>query len=202
MQIGILGAKLIGSTLARKWVAVGHQVKFGVRNSGHSDVQALLAELGPLASAGTPAEAIAFGEVVVFAIPGHAMDETIATHAAALADKIVIDAANRMGTSVMNSAETFARLAPSAKVFRAFNNLGWENFAQPVFDGWQADLLYCGADGDAQLKVEQLIADVELRPVRVGGLAQIQLVDAVGGLWFALALGQGLGRHLAFKVLV
>ncbi len=37
--------------------------------------------------------------------------------------------------------------------------------------------------------------------MRLGGSDQIGLVDAVGGLWLALALGQGLGRRLAFKVL-
>jgi hypothetical protein len=43
---------------------------------------------------------------------------------------------------------------------------------------------------------------VGLHPVRVGGLDQLPVVDALASLRFALALGQGLGRHLAFEVLV
>ncbi len=50
--------------------------------------------------------------------------------------------------------------------------------------------------------MEGLISGVGLRPVRVGGLDQLGLVDMLAGLWFALAFGQGHGRRLAFKVLV
>ena len=77
----------------------------------------------------------------------------------------------------------------------------WENFANPDFDGIRADLLWCGPDGDSGTLIEALIADIGLRAVRVGGLDRLHLVDMLAGLWFALALGQGRGRHLAFKVL-
>jgi 8-hydroxy-5-deazaflavin:NADPH oxidoreductase len=40
-----------------------------------------------------------------------------------------------------------------------------------------------------------------LRPIRLGDVDQVGLVDSVASLWFALALGQGKGRQLAFKVL-
>lgn len=62
-------------------------------------------------------------------------------------------------------------------------------------------MLYCGPAGAGKAVVEKLIRDVGLRPVSLGDINQAALVDAVGGLWFALVLGQGMGRHLAFKVL-
>lgn len=199
MKVAVLGAKIIGSTLARKWARAGHEVQFGVRTVDSPEAQALARELG--ASVGTVGQAIAFGDVVVFAIPGGAMDETIRAHAGALGNKIVIDAANRMGGGEMNSAAVFAAYAPAAKVYRAFNSLGWENMDNPMFGDVQADLFYCGPGGEAQPLVEQLIRDVGLRPVRLGDLSQVHLVDMVGSLWFALAFGQGMGRQLAFKVL-
>lgn len=199
MKVAVLGAKIIGSTLARKWARAGHEVMFGVRTVDNPEVQALARELG--ATVGTAAEAIAFGEVVLFAIPGAAMEETIAAHGPALAGKIVIDAANRMGGGPMNSAALFAAHAPGAQVYRAFNSLGWENFANPVFDGVPADLFYCGPAGAGQAAVEGLISDVGLRPMRLGDIGQVGLVDMIGALWFALAFGQGMGRNLAFKVL-
>lgn len=201
MNIGILGAKIIGETLAKKWIAAGHRVKFGVRNPDNAELQALVQTLGSNASASVVADAIAFGEVVVFAIPGQAVDETIAQHAAALAGKTVIDAANRLGSAVMNSSASFAAQVPTARVFRAFNSLGWENFENPRFGDQQADLFYCGPAGAEQAQIEQLIADVGLRPVWVGGMEQASIVDALAGLWFALALNQRRGRHLAFKML-
>jgi predicted dinucleotide-binding enzyme len=133
------------------------------------------------------------------------MDETVTMLAADLAGKIVVDAANRIGArlgdqSVMNSAAALADHAPTASVFRAFNSLGWENFDQPEIGGVQADLLFAGPDGDGRVAVEQLIADVGLRPVYVGGPEAVPLVDALGGLWGALAFGRGMGRRLFFKV--
>ena len=199
MKIAVLGAKIIGSTLARKWAGAGHQVMFGVRSLDNPETLALARELN--ASVGTAAEAIAFGEAVVFAIPGNAMEEMIVTHGPALAGKIVVDAANRMGGGQMNSAALFAAHAPGAQVYRAFNSLGWENFANPMFGDLQADLFYCGPAGAGQAAVERLIRDVGLRPVRLGDIGQVGLVDMIGSLWFALAFGQGMGRELAFKVL-
>ena len=70
-----------------------------------------------------------------------------------------------------------------------------------MFGNIQADLFYCGPAGVGQDIIENLIRDVGLRPMRVGDLSQVGLVDTIGSLWFALVLGQGMGRHLAFKVL-
>jgi 8-hydroxy-5-deazaflavin:NADPH oxidoreductase len=199
VKVAVLGAQVVGGTLGRKWARAGHQVTFGVRNADNPEVQALAQELG--ASVSTLSNAIVFGDVVVFAIPGGAMDEAVQAHAGVLGNKIVIDAANRMSGGEMNSAAAFAAYTPAANVYRAFNSLGWENFENPLFGDVQADLFYCGPGGEAQLLVETLIRDVGLRPVRVGDLSQVHLVDMVASLWFALALGQGMGRQLAFKVL-
>lgn len=199
MKVAVLGAKTIGGTLARQWARAGHEIMFGVRSVDNPATQALAQELG--AAVGVAGEAIAFGDVVVFAIPGSAMEETIRLHGAALAGKIVIDAANRMGGGPLNSAEAFSAHVPGVQYYRAFNSLGWESFADPRYGDVEADLFYCGPAGAGQAAVEQLIAGVGLRPVRVGDASQVELVDAVGALWLALVFGQGMSRHLAFKVL-
>jgi predicted dinucleotide-binding enzyme len=201
LRIAVLGAGNIGGTLGRKCAAAGHQVAFGVNDPAGARAQALRAELSNKVTIGSVADALEAGNVVVMALPGAAMDETITTYAEQLDGKIIIDAANRMGGGPMNSFATFQARTPNARVFRAFNTLGWENFADPVFNGIQADLFYCGPDGDPREMVEQLITDVGLRPMRLGDIDQVGLVDSVTALWFALAIRQGKGRHLAFKVL-
>ena len=202
LRIAVLGAGNIGGTLGRKWALAGHKISFGVNNPDSNRAQALRAELGTKVTIGSVVDALANSDVVVMALPGKAMDETITKHAAQLDGKIIIDTANRMGGGPMNSFATFQKQTPHARVFRAFNTLGWENFADPVFDGIQADLFYCGPDGDARAVAEQLIEDVGLRPMRLGDVDQMGLVDSVASLWFALALGQRKGRQLAFKVLI
>ena len=201
LRIAVLGAGNIGGTLGRKWALAGHKISFAVNNPDSGRAQALRTELGTKVTIGSVVDALANSDVVVMALPGKAMDETITKHTAQLDGKIIIDTANRMGGGPMNSFATFQTHTPHARVFRAFNTLGWENFADPVFDGIQADLFYCGPDGDAREVVEQLIEDVGMRPMRLGDVDQVGLVDSVASLWFALALGQGKGRQLAFKVL-
>ena len=55
MRIGIVGAGMIGSTVAKLWVDAGHEVLLASRHP--ADLQPLVEKLGRHASAGTPAEA-------------------------------------------------------------------------------------------------------------------------------------------------
>ena len=201
MNIAILGTGNIGSTLGTKWIKAGHSVYFGTRNPQKPEVQALLKSLGANAHAASIEQAIQSSEVVLFAIPGNTMDETITANAHALDGKIIIDAANKITSPVMDSLATFAAQVPTAKLYRAFNNYGWENFESPQFGSNTADLFFCGTEGDSRKSVEKLIADVGLNPVYLGGTDQAAVVDSILKLWFALSSGQKKGRHLAFKVL-
>jgi len=201
LKIAVLGAGNIGGTLGRKWSAAGHQVAFGVSDPNGPRSQALRAELGDRVKIGTVTDALEAGEVVVMALPGGAMEATITTNAAQLDGCIIIDTANRMGGGPMNSLATFQAHTPRAQVYRAFNTLGWENFADPLFSGIPADLFYCGPGGDSNDIITRMIEDIGLRPMYLGDNSQTDLVDAVGRIWFALVFGQHKSRHLAFKVL-
>ena len=201
MKITVLGSGNIGGTLGRKWAKAGHEVVFGVRDVNSSKVQTLLGRVEGKASADTVAHAIAYGDVVLFATPWSAVEAIVKANAEGLDGKIVIDASNNFGGPVVNNVKTISAGAPAAQMFRAFNSLGWENFEDPRFGGTQADLFYCGPDDEARPVVEALIEEVGLRPVWVGDLDLVQLVDAVGSLWVTLAFRGGMGRRLAFKLL-
>jgi predicted dinucleotide-binding enzyme len=202
LTIAVLGAGSIGGTLGRAWASASHTVIFGVRDPQSQKNQAAFKNAGGNVRLGSIADALSSNpEVVVMAIPGTAMDATIAAYAASLDGRIIIDTANRLDGGPANSFATFQKQTPHAQVYRAFNSLGWENFANPLFDGVHADLFYCGPDGTSRQLVEQLIGDVGLRPIYVGGSERVGVVDSVASLWFALALGQHRGRHLAFKML-
>lgn len=200
MKIGVLGTGNIGGTIGQKWAKAGHEVKFGTRNPADPKLTALLDSSGPTASAGSVGEAIAYGEVILIATPGGSVATIVAEHGNALNGKLIIDATNRMAEAEVSSVSTLINGAPQGQVVRAFNSLGWENFAEPVLDGTQADLFYCGPT-ETRATVESLITAVGLRPVYVGSLEQVRLVDSLGLLWGALAYGQKRGRRLAFKLL-
>jgi predicted dinucleotide-binding enzyme len=76
MRIAVIGAGNIGATLARKWSAAGHAVVFGVRDPSAEKPRALASELG--GSVAVPSEAAQGADVVVLAIPGAVVDETLA----------------------------------------------------------------------------------------------------------------------------
>ena len=184
-RIGVIGSGPIGSTLAEAWRRAGHDVSVGSRSPQPPRTVAVT-------------DALASAEVVVLATPGGAVPQVLAEHGAALDGRVVIDASNDVRGERLNHADVYAQSAPGARFVRAFNTLGFEMFAAPSFGGEVADLFWCGPD-DAG--VEQLIADVGLRPVRVGDIDAIDVVDGVTRLWLTLVFRQGHPRRLAFRML-
>jgi predicted dinucleotide-binding enzyme len=201
MNISVLGCGNIGGTIGGKWAAAGHMVAFGVRHPEQAETQALVRSLGPNAWLGSDGEAIARGEVVLFAIPGSGVEETVARNAGALRAKTLIDATNRIGQQPPNSLAAFTRHLPDTPLYRAFNHLGWENFKDPRYGDQVADLFFCGTAGPGRAVVEGLIRDVGLNPIYIGGLDQSGQLDGLLLLWMALVRGQGMGRGVAFKLL-
>lgn len=197
-SIAVIGSGRIGGNLARAWAARGHEITFGARDPGKPELVELAREVG---AAREPVdEAAAHADVVVFAVPGGAMAETVSQLGTLLDGTVVIDAANNMRAGRADSRAIIAAVAPAAAYYRAFNSYGWEMIGEPVVGGAQADAFFCGPDGAPRALVEQLIEDVCLRPIWVGDADQVEVVDGVLRLWFSL-VRQGRGRRLAFKVL-
>jgi predicted dinucleotide-binding enzyme len=201
MKITVFGSGNIGSTLGKKWANAGHAVTFAVRNVNDPKYQSLLKTITGSVRIATIPDAVSSAEVILFAIPGAAVAETIDGLGEAFDEKIIIDATNKVRQAEMNSLADISARAPNAKFFRAFNSLGWENFETPHLGDTQIDLFYCGDAGQAQETMHQLISDIGLRPIYVGNLDQVAVIDTLTRLWFALAVGQGYGRRLAFKLL-
>ena len=186
MRIAVIGAGNIGGTLGSKWTQAGHEVVYGVRHPTGSDQT-------------TPDQAVVDAEVVVLAVPGGAAKQVIGSLGDALEGKVVVDATNDVeGAGKLHALD---EIPDSALPVRAFSTLGWECFADPIIGGQQADLIYAAEEGRATDVAEQLIRDVGLQPVWLGGVEAFDTVDALTRLWFTLALRRGLGRHLALKVL-
>ena len=187
MKIGMIGAGKIGGTVGGAWQKAGHEVTYGLRDpskkQGAKPIDA----------------AIAGAEIVLFAVPGGAVVELVREHQQALDRKILIDATNNFRGPSMHSWPELSDMVPKAQLYRAFNSVGADVFAKPVLGGEKADLFYAGPDGAAGEKVERLIEDAGLRPIRVGGTEQVDIVDGVLRLWFTLA--QSRGRRIAFKLI-
>jgi 8-hydroxy-5-deazaflavin:NADPH oxidoreductase len=200
MNITVIGSGNIGGTLGRRWAEAGHSVIFGVRDLQSPKARAALAAAGPTAQMATIGDALVSAEVVLLALPGAAINDFAVQYGALLQGRVVLDASNQFGQPVINGLAPLRAAAPNAQFVRAFNGLGWENFADPVRGGQQVDLFFC-ADAAARSTAETLISGIGLRPIFVGDLNQVSLVDNLGALWVRMAFAGGLGRKIAFKLL-
>ena len=171
----------IGGTVGGLWVKAGHPVMFSSREPRRG--QELATRLGPPARAGTVEEAIAFGDVVFFAVPYGAMAAIGRDHGAALKGKIVLDCGNavaardgadrrrgRLRRHRRHVAEVPARHAPRARVqhHRLHDHRQRGGPARPE-----------AADPDRRRRrrgaskvAAALVRDAGFEPVVVGGLAE------------------------------
>src|SRR5436190_17142013 len=92
MRIGIVGARMIGSTLAKLWVDAGHEVRVASRHP--AELQPLVERLGQRASVGGPQDAATFGEVVLLTVPLKAVPDLARDLAPLLVGKVVLDTGN------------------------------------------------------------------------------------------------------------
>src|SRR5437868_6876417 len=129
MRIGIIGAGMIGETLAKRLGQLGHQV--AIANSrGPETLRDIASEIG--ATAVTPLEAARSGEIVVITIPERAVpDLPRDLFAGVPADVVVIDTGNYYPTRdgrippIEDGQPESAWVAEQIgrPVIRAFNNI-------------------------------------------------------------------------------
>ena len=179
LKIGIIGSGRIGGTLGGIWVKAGHEVMFSSLDIEQD--KALAAKLGGGARAGTTREAVAFGDVLLLAVPYRAFPDLSKELAPAMKGKVVIDASNpivgRDGEVAAAAREKGAGLAaaeffPGARIVRAFNAIGFARL--PEFAGRTGERIgmpMAADDQKAYAVAAGLVREVGLEPVLIGPLA-------------------------------
>ena len=182
MRIGIIGAGIVGSTLAKLWVDARHEVRLASRHS--DDLQPLVESLGPGATAGTPGEAAAFGEVVMLAVPLRAVPDLARDLGPLLVGKIVLDTGNayeeRDGKAPreaakhpQGSAGWAASKFPGTRWVKAFNTVYFMTLASETHrDGDRVGIPLAGDDVQAVQTAARLVRDAGFDPVIVGALTR------------------------------
>ncbi|WP_193170901.1 NADPH-dependent F420 reductase [Nisaea nitritireducens] len=196
MNIGILGAATVGQALARRLAAAGHEVVIA-NSRGPESLRELAMQLGNHVTAGQVTEALD-NPVVILAVPWTRVRDVL-TPEINWRGRVLIDATNIFTSyapefevddlGADSGSEIIARLAPAARVVKAFNTLPVKTMFAPVpVDGARRVLFVAGDDDDARAVVHRLIADSHLHPVSIGGLAVggrlMQLGAPLSGLEF------------------
>ena len=175
-KIGFIGSGKIGGTLGSLWYKAGHEVMFSSLDLEHD--KQLAAGLGARAHAGATRDTVAFGDVVVIAIPYAALPKVGREIADLIKGKVVIDTCNpivaRDGEVATWAREKGAGLAsaellPGARLVRAFNAIGYARLSEA--GARNSGMPIAGDDAGALEVASGLVRELGFEPVVVGGLA-------------------------------
>ena len=177
IKIGVIGSGHVGSAIGKVWATAGHPVMFASRNLDHD--KQLAAGIGANAQAGTPAQAVAFGDVLLFAVPYGALPELGKALGSAIKGKVIIDACNPFPNrdgEIANKArdegvgKVSSELLPGARIVRAFNAIGASDMGSAHEQPGKVGMPIAGDDKQAIEIASGLISEIGYVPVLVGGL--------------------------------
>lgn len=170
MKIGVLGTGNVGDTIGSKLVELGHSVMMGSRTTDNEKAKAFVAKHNGKVSAGTFADAAAFGELIFNCTSGGASLEALKLACSDnLKGKVIIDLANPLdfsngmppSLSVVNTnslAEEIQKAFPDTKVVKALNTMWCGLMVNPAMvNGGEHVTFVCGNDDSAKESVKALL---------------------------------------------
>lgn len=200
MNIAIIGTGNVGGALATNWSKKGYNIYLGVQDESNFKGQNLLKNDHTFAF--SIHEAITKSDVVLIATPPTAIFE-ILEQMGDVSGKIIIDATN----SVMKGPEPYKTVyhaladKTDAEIVKCFNTTGFENMLDPIYNGEDIDMFMAGDSPKAKEIALQLALDCGFGScIDFGKSDKVELLEKFALSWINLAIMQGHGRNMAFKV--
>jgi hypothetical protein len=206
MRIAFLGYGNVGAPLADHLQRLGHEVTLAAADPGSDGVKKALGRNGALKIA-APREAVRGAEVVFLATPFQANAEVLQAVGDALANKVLVDCTNPVGSGLRHGldsresgAQAVQKLVPAARVVKAFSIYGFENFEDNAYPGFgvRPAMMFCGDDADAKGIVGELIGELGWEPLDVGGLEQALHLEHMTLLWVRMVRVNGAAPHMVW----
>jgi 8-hydroxy-5-deazaflavin:NADPH oxidoreductase len=202
MNIAIIGSGNVGGALAANWAKSGHRIHLGVRNLDDFKGKELLQIPG--ISAHSVVDAVALSEMILVAATPQAT-VGIAGQLRNCDDKVIIDAMNSVRVRPEPYANTFEALQAITRcphVVKCFNTTGFENMADPHYGEVALDMFMAGSSERGKSVARQLALDAGFAACYdFGGDDKAALLEQFALSWINLAIMQGQGRGIGFKVL-
>jgi predicted dinucleotide-binding enzyme len=184
MRVGVLGAGRIGGGAARLLARAGHDVLLAFSRDD-ARLRDLAADIGTRAQVGTPADAAAFGDVLILSVPWPLIDDAVA-QAGPLGGKVVIDTTNPFGRGGLEvpagrtSTQVNQERLDGAKVVKSFNTLtaAFQQAAAGRTGAERVAMFLAGDDPQAKALVARLVDDAGFAPVDVGTAAESSIMEA------------------------
>lgn len=203
MKIAIIGTGNVGGTLATKWARAGHTILLGVKDANHFKGMELMKNNNT--SVHSIQDAVQASEVILIATPASAAVE-VARSLGNTGDRIIIDAMNiimgRGPQGFSNTSEAILANTDSRNVVKCFNTTGYNNMADPVYDGMAIDAFVAGDSREGKKVAAGLARDAGFAECYdIGGNDKFELMEQFAWFWINLAMFQGQGREIGFKLL-
>lgn len=200
MKIAIIGTGNVGGALATTWANAGHQILLGVRDTQNFKGEDLLGN--PSTTAHSIEEAARVAEVILVATPPQ-FAESLAAAFGDVSGKVIIDSTNSVRTKPEHHPTAFHAFEAltQAEVVKCFNSTGFENMQNPDYGHTRLDMFMAGNSAKAKAVAAQLAKDAGFENCfDFGGSDRVQLLEQFALSWINLAIFQGMGRGIGFKV--
>ena len=202
-KIAIIGTGNVGGALATKWANKEHEINLGVRDVNNFKGKELLSN--PNTKVYTIAEAVKNSEVILLSTPAPSTVEVVKT----LGDttgKIIIDAMNivmnRGPQGYKHTTDAILDNTQTEDVVKCFNTTGFNNMQNPNYGNLQLDLFVAGDSEKGKQVAIQLAKDADFAECYpIGGNDKFELMEQFAWFWINLAMFQGQGREIGFKLL-
>ena len=211
MKIAIIGTGNVGGALATSWSKKGHTMTHGLIerekfknlfNKFHgSDITEDLLK-NENTNVFSINEVVAKSEIILIATPPTAIFD-ILEQMGDVSGKTIIDATN----AVMKSPEPYKTVyhcladKTNAEIVKCFNTTGFENMLNPIYNGEAIDMFMAGDSEKAKSVAKQLALDCGFGScIDFGKSDKVELLEKFALSWINLAIVQGYGRNLAFRV--
>ncbi|MCU0374527.1 MAG: NAD(P)-binding domain-containing protein [Chitinophagaceae bacterium] len=203
MKIAIIGTGNVGGALASKWAQAGHTIYLGVKNTADFKGKELLHN--PNTTVHTITDAVQLAEVVLLATPATAAVQ-VAQSLGDTTGKIIIDAMNmvmgRGPEGFTTTAEAILAHTPTRDVVKCFNTTGYNNMVDTLYNGVAIDAFVAGNSAAGKQAAITLAKDAGFAECYVvGGNDKFALMEQFAFFWINLAMMQGQGRDIGFKLL-
>lgn len=204
MIIAIIGSGNVGSALAQQFIAAGHTVLIGAKLPLSEKSIKLATQIGE--DRFTSVErAVQQSEVVVLATPAP-MAVEVAQSLGDTTGKIIIDTMNivmgRGPAGFTNTTDAILAHTATRDVVKCFNTTGFNNMQNPVYGDTAIDLFTAGDSARGKAVAIQLAKDAGFAACYdIGGNDKFNLMEQFAWFWINLAMFQGQGREIGFKLL-
>ena len=210
MKVGILGSGDVGRALGKGFVNRQHEVKIASRTPNSDKLKTWVNQVGRNASAGTFAESAAFGDIIVLATNGSAIEAAVdLAKPQNFNGKLVIDVTNQLDFSkgpppgmlyspIDSLGQRVQRKLPSAKIVKCFNTVPNSQMVDPKFK--DVEMMICGNDTAAKQQVTKILKEFGWKgAIDIGGIENAGWLEAFVPLWARVGMSLNTWDHV-FKV--